>query len=116
MIQRIKDEAARQKIDIEPSPDEAALAAKLDAEGKDLLPSDPKTAAARFLAAVGHDPQPKYYFNLATAELASANYAMALEASKQVSAHHQTAELQTKTEKLAAKIRDEAKAKHVKLD
>jgi hypothetical protein len=119
LIARIKDEAKAQKIELAVTPEDAALATKLNEEGKAFMfgePSDPERAAPKFRDATAHDPQAKYFFNLCTAEYLNGKYPVALDACKQVAARHAPAELQTKTDKLIVKIRDEAKSQHIKLD
>ncbi len=55
-------------------------------------------------------------FNLCTADFQVGKFGEALEVCKRVAATHPAATVQTKTDKLIARIREEAKNQHIKLD
>jgi len=117
LIARIKDEAKAQHIELVGAPSEAELAAKLDAEGKELMfASKFEEARAKFQGAVAHDPLAIYFFNLCTADYQTGKLGEALEACKQIATKHPAASVQAKADKLIQRIRDEAKAQHLKLD
>ena len=118
LIRKIKDEAAAQNIELEPADDTPTdPAAKSNQEGVELmLAGKYADAVPKFKDAVSHDPQAKYYFNLCTADYQLAKFRDALDACKAVVKLKPVAELQTKTDKLMAKIRTDAKAQKIKIE
>ena len=113
LIQIIKNEAASQHVAL----DGPAAAAKANDEGKALMyDAKYEEARAKFKDAVALDPLGIYLFNLCTADFQVGKFGEALEACKRVAATHPAATVQTKTDKLIVRIREEAKAQHVKLD
>jgi len=118
LIQKIKDEAAAQKIEVKPADDTPTdPAAKSNQEGVDLmLAGKYADAALKFKDAVAHDPQPKYYFNLCTADYQLGKFRDALDACKAVAKLKPVAELQAKTDKLMVKIRTDAKAQKITIE
>ena len=116
LVQRINDEAASQHVSLVDSAS-AARAAKQNDEGKDLMfKSKFDQAREKFKGAVALDPQGVYLFNLCTVDYQLGKFGEALDACKRVAATHPPEAVQSKTDKLIAKIRDEAKAQHIKLD
>jgi len=117
LIAKIKDEAKAQHIQLAGAPAAAELAAKLNDEGKELMfASKYDDARAKFEGAVAHDPLAIYLFNLCTADFQTGRFTEALAACNQVAAKHPTAAVQAKTDKLIQRIKEEAKAQHIKLD
>jgi tetratricopeptide (TPR) repeat protein len=78
-----------------------------------MLDGKYEQAAEQFRRAADADPQPSYYFNLCTALYQQGIFGGALMACDQVAKLAPPAELQTKTNKLAEKIKSDAKAQHI---
>jgi tetratricopeptide (TPR) repeat protein len=115
LIRKIKDDAAAQKIELEPAPTDPG--AKSNQEGVELmLAGKYADAVPKFKDAVSHDPQAKYYFNLCTADYQLGKFRDALDACKAVAKLKPEDELQTKTDKLMAKIRTDAKAQKITIE
>jgi tetratricopeptide (TPR) repeat protein len=114
LIEQIKAPKAEPAV----TPEEAALADKLNEEGKSQLndQGDSEGAADKFRAATKHDPQAKYFLNLEIAEYHSGRYQAAIDAYKEVSPHHAPDDLQQKADKVAAMIREEARHRNLKLN
>jgi tetratricopeptide (TPR) repeat protein len=118
LIQKIKDEAAAQHLELTPAEDTPTdPGAKSNQEGVELmLAGKYADAVPKFKDAVAHDPQAKYYFNLCTADYQLGKFRDALDACKAVGKLKAVAELQTKTDKLMAKIRTDAKAQKITIE
>jgi len=114
LMEKIKDEAKAQKINIETPVD---LAAKSNQEGVDLmLAGKYADAVPKFRDAVAHDPLARYFFNLCTADYQVGKFREALDACNAVGKNKPTADLQSKSTKLIAKIREDARAQKINLD
>ncbi|MBX3155205.1 MAG: hypothetical protein KF773_04335 [Deltaproteobacteria bacterium] len=93
---------------------QADLAARLNEEGKELmLASKFGEATRKFREAVARVPEPKYFFNLCTSLFQEGRFAEAIVACEAVATSGGAPELRAKADKLAAKVRDEARAQHV---
>lgn len=95
---------------------QAELAAKLNAEGKDLM-YDGKLAeaSAKFRDAVARVPEPKYFFNLCTSLYQEGKFSDAMTACGGVSKNNPTPDLDAKAKKMMERIETEAKAQNVPL-
>lgn len=95
---------------------QAELAAKLNAEGKDLM-YDGKfaEASAKFRDAVARVPEPKYFFNLCTSLYQEGKFSDAMTACGGVGKNNPTADLDSKAKKMMERIETEAKAQNVPL-
>lgn len=124
---RIDAEAKQQGIPMKPAePDttptpkatggQAAIAAKLSDEGVQLMYAQKYAeASSKFREAVARVPEPKYFFNLCTSLYQEGKFSEALTACGAVEKNNPTPALQAKTDKMTAKIKDEAKAQGVQV-
>jgi tetratricopeptide (TPR) repeat protein len=96
---------------------QAEIAEKTNQQGIDLMMSSKYAEAAdKFRDAATRAPQAKYFFNLCTALYQQGVFGAALSACDAVSHNQPTRELQTKTDKLSQKIKEDAKAQNIKLE
>ncbi len=95
---------------------QAELALKLNDEGRELMFAGKfSEASAKFRDAVARVPEPKYFFNLCTSLFQEGKFDEAMTACSAVDKNSPTGELRTKTDKLIAKIKEEAKSQNVEL-
>jgi len=95
---------------------QAEIASKLNEEGKELMYADKYAEAAKkFQEAVARVPEAKYFINLCTARLQEGKLDEALTACNAVDLNNPSPDQKSRTEKLVAKINDEAKKQHLEL-
>ncbi len=115
MIAKLKTDASAQHIPLEPTPEPgsaADFAWQSDAQGLDLMRAAKyDDARVKFRDAVARDPQPRYFFNLCTANYQTGRSTEALDACNGVARNHGNAELRARADKAIAKIKEDAKAK-----
>src|SRR4051794_34085325 len=95
---------------------QAELAAKLSAEGKQLMfANDFAGASAKFRDAVARAPEPKYFFNLCMSLYQEGKFDDAYTACTAVGQNNPSADQKDKADKLIGKIKEEAKAQGLEL-
>jgi hypothetical protein len=95
---------------------QAAIAAKLNDEGKDLMfKSDFAAASTKFRDAVARVPDPKYFFNLCVSLFSEGKYSEALASCQGALVNQPDAALRGKIEKTIVLVKNEAKKQGVKV-
>ena len=96
---------------------QAEIAEKLNEEGKTLMFSGKYAeASAKLRAAVARVPEPRYFFNLCTSLFQEGKFGEALTACNAVANNNPSADQRSKADKLATRIKDEAKAQKVSIE
>src|ERR1044071_4086137 len=94
----------------------AEIAAKYNDEGKQLMYEDKYAEAAKaFAQAVAHAPEAKYFVNLCAARLQEGKLDDALTACHAVELNNPTPEQKTRSDKLIARINEEAQKQGLQL-
>src|SRR5579871_1910561 len=95
---------------------QADIASRENDEGKELMYAGKYAdASAKFRDAVARVPEAKYFFNLCTSLYQEGKFGEALTACDHAGQNNPDAKLKEKTDKLVARIHDEAKAQGVDL-
>jgi tetratricopeptide (TPR) repeat protein len=111
-----KDASAHDKSRKDATPNEAALAEKLNIEAKDAIYGEHyEVGVQKLRQAVALRPQPKYFVNLCVALLQLGRLDEALTACDAVDLYNPTSEHRRKAAQLIAKIRAEAKKNNLVL-
>jgi tetratricopeptide (TPR) repeat protein len=98
------------------SSSQAEIAARLNAEGKELLFADkPDAAIKKFQEAVARVPEAKYLFNLCIAEFQGGRFGDALVACQDVDRSNPTDDMRRKAAAMIARIKAEAKRQGIEL-
>jgi hypothetical protein len=96
---------------------QAEIAEKLNAEGKTLLFSNKYAeASAKFRLAVARVPEPGYFINLCTSLYHEGKFGEALTACNAVSNNNPSADQRGKSDKLVARIKQEAQAQGISVE
>jgi hypothetical protein len=95
---------------------QAEIAAKSNEEGKELMFAGKfAEASAKFQDAVSRVPEAKYFFNLCTSRFQEGKFDEAMQACRAVDGNSPTPDQRAKTDKLMAKIEEEAKKQGIEL-
>jgi tetratricopeptide (TPR) repeat protein len=95
---------------------QAAIAERVNQEGKELMYADRyQEAAKKFQEAVARVPEPKYFVNLCTARLQTGELDLALTACRAAARDSPNPDVQARAAKLIARIREEARNQGLEL-
>lgn len=122
LADKIHAAARREGIDLpveapEPSSGQAAIAAKVNDEGKKLMfAKEYAEASAKFRDAVARVPDPMYFFNLCTSLFQEGKFNEALTSCAGGKRNHPAPSLAAKLDIMIQRIRTEARAQNIPLD